>query len=492
MDTSRSILQSAKRFFAGTFLSRISGLLREIAMAFAFGTSPAVAAFMVAYRLANLFRRLLGEGNLQSGFAPHFESLYAQNPKAALQFYRDVSFSLLALLLVITVGMEGGLALGASYFNESWQEVARLAMWMAPGLIFICLYGLNAALLQCKKQYFLTGVAPVAFNFVWIAFACFARNMEMLSMGITLGFCLQWLLTSLQVRKEIFAHLTLQEWLSPQIFSTSWKRLMKSLSLGILGVGAMQINSACDAIFARFADLSGPTYLWYAIRVYQLPLALFGIALSGALLPPLARAMQSGSKERYMELLRGSLRQSAALMVPCTFALFVLGESGLKLLYQHGQFSEESLPQTLHCLWGYGLGLVPAVFVLLLANGFYARKSYAIPVIASVSAVAVNLFLNALFVFVLHWGAVSIAIATSVSSFCNVGILSYCLSKELGAIHCWGLLGKLVVCSALIGIVVTQIGGGFFLQAPLYLAGVLGLARWMKVAELQELLRNGL
>lgn len=481
MDTTRSIFLSARKFFAGTLLSRSSGLFREIAMAFCFGSTPAVAAFMVAYRLANLFRRLFGEGNLQSGFVPYFEALYGKSPKLAFEFYRDVSFSLAFLLVGITLGVEGVLFFLGNRADEGWKEIAHLAMWMAPGLFFVCLYGLNAALLQCKKRYFLPAAAPAVFNLVWIVFAFSVSTMSQLAMGITAAFAFQWLLTSFQVRKEIFVHLSWKEWMQPQIFSDSWKLLMKPLSLGIVGVGAMQVNSALDAIFARIADLSGPAYLWYAMRVQQLPLALFGIALSGALLPPLARAIQGGEIERYKELLKGALTQAATLMIPCTFALFALGKSGLQLLYQHGKFTEGNLNETLHCLWGYGVGLLPAVFVLLLAGGFYARKVYAIPVIASLCAVALNIALNLFFVFSLKWGAVSIAISTSLSSFLNALILYHYLRKEIGSIQLFSQMAKLLVCSAIATVVVIGIGGHFFLQAPLYAVGVYGLARMFKM-----------
>jgi len=200
--------------------------------------------------------------------------------------------------------------------------------------------------------------------------------------------------------------------------------MIRPMALGVMGVGAMQINSALDSIFARIADLAGPAYLWYAIRVQQLPLALFGLALSGALLPPLSRAMREGNLERYRNLLSGSLRQAAALIIPCAFGLFALGAPGLNLLYGRGDFSSADLRETLLCLWAYGIGVVPASFVLLLAAGCYAKKSYGSPMFASLISVAVNVLLNAFLVFGLHWGAVSIALATSVSAWLNCAILA--------------------------------------------------------------------
>ena len=437
----------------------MSGVFRDMAMAFCFGSAPEIAAFMVAYRLSNLFRRLFGEGNLQSGFVPQFESLPGET---ALRFYRDTSFSLLALLLGAVAVMEGGLLLAAYLLNPDWAEIALLAMWMAPGLIFICLYALNSAFLQCRKSYFIPAAAPALFNIAWIGAALashrfpVAEAVRYLSIGIAAAFAFQWAMTAIQVRKEIA--MPWKEWFRPQIFSPEWKKLIKPLSLGVVGIGAMQINSALDAIFARIADLSGPAYLWYAIRLQQLPLALFGIALSGALLPPLSRAMREGALERYSALLKTGLRHSAALMIPCTFGIFAVGASGLNLLYGHGDFTPSDVARTLHCLWGYAIGLLPSVFVLLLATGYYARKSYSLPTFASVLSVLFNAGLNALLVFVFHWGAVSIAISTSAAAWVNCAILARGLGQRSGALY----LARLSFCG-IVASAFSLLMGHFFL-----------------------------
>ncbi|MBM3183935.1 MAG: murein biosynthesis integral membrane protein MurJ [Chlamydiae bacterium] len=423
MDTAHSILRSAKHFFAGTLLSRFSGLFRDVTMAFCFGSSPKIAAFMVAYRLANLFRRILGESSLQAGFIPHFEALRKEHPKEAFLFYRDTAFSLAVLLLGVVFGLEIVLFSIEGHLTQGWKEIAILTEWMVPGLLFICLFALHNSLLQCQKKYFSAAFAPVLFNGVWIVFAITKGSIQFLSFGITIAFFAQWLLTAFKVKKEWGTILNWQEWFRPKLFSLEWKKIIGPMVLGILGVSAMQINSAVDAIFARIADPQGPAFLWYAIRVQQLPLALFGIALSGALLPPLSRAMQEGDFSRYKELLVISLKRGTVLMVPCMFGIFALGPSGLNLLYGRGGFSSEDVRQTLLCLWAYGIGLIPAAFTLLLATSFYAKKAYKKPTFATCFSIGMNLGLNALMVFWLQLGAVSIALATSLSVLINCAIL---------------------------------------------------------------------
>jgi putative peptidoglycan lipid II flippase len=232
---------------------------------------------------------------------------------------------------------------------------------------------------------------------------------------------------------------------------------VKPLILGIVGVGAVQINSALDAIFARIADLSGPAYLWYAIRLEQLPLALFGIALSSALLPSLSRAIQAKDFVQYRSLLEEGLRYSMALMIPCSFALWVLGAPAINLLYGRGQFSVSDVQETLLCLWGYGWGLVPSVATLLLASGSYARSSYVHPALASLLSVMFHISCNIFLVFGLHWGAVSIAVSTSLAAYCNCLLLARSLYTTVGSLVSrafWGYCLRLIVASLFAGGVV--------------------------------------
>jgi putative peptidoglycan lipid II flippase len=458
-------------------------------MAAAFGSSIEIAGFMVAYRLANLFRRLLGEGNLQAGFVPYFVKIGERGP----QFFRDLVYSMGLILILTILLIEGALWGCSQVVGGEWTPIIDLTMWMSPGLFFICLFGLNSALLQCRKKYFLAGVAPVAFNLIWITSVLIYPNIAFLSLAIVAAFAGQWLITA----REGFSLLPFKEWLKPRLFSPDFRALVKPMLYGIIGVGAVQFNSALDAIFARLADLEGPAFLWYAIRIQQLPLALFVVALSGALLPPLARTEDPLQR---MKLLQSALRHSAALMLFCTFGIFALGIVGVNLLYGHGGFTPQAVKETTDCLWGYGVGLIPAVFVLLLANRYYAEKNYWAPMIASLYSVGLNIALNALFVLGFKWGAFSIAIATSLSSFLNMFLLSrgvftfsfarfftkMALACLLPAIGSLSLMQWMEPFTREIPVQIFQ----FFSLGAIYCAGVMILAWKLGLAELADFVRR--
>ncbi len=409
-DTTRTISQSALRFFSGTFLSRLSGMARDMAMAFAFGTHPSVAAFLTAFRLAHLFRRLLGEGAMQTAFIPQFEHLRAEDPARAGRLFLDLkkylTLSLLAIISFITVVL---------WPLFAQNEIARLTLLMLPSLLFICLFGINASFLQCHNRYFLPSVAPCLFNLIWIASLAFLwpfppeRAMEYLSFGIILACLAQWLTTQRETGR------ILQQYPPPKTNTHDLKMLIAPLSLSFIGVASTQVNSALDTLFARFAEAEGPAYLWYAIRLQQLPLALFGIALSSALLPPLTRSKQN--PDQFCHFLQFAIQRSLLLMLPTTVYLYLLGENCVQLIFERGSFTHASTLATTQCLWAYAFGLIPMAMILLLAPALYAFGDYRSASRGSVMSMGMNALLNALMVFVLGYGAFSVALATTFSAW---------------------------------------------------------------------------
>ena len=439
-DSTQSIVYSAKRFFTGTAFSRISGLVRDMAMAFAFGTHGTVAAFLVAFRFSHLLRRLLGEGALQAAFIPHFETLKKENPLRAGTFFRDISIGLSLLLIVIILITMGLLWASLNFLDLSPgnKEIVWLTFLMMPGLLFICLFGINASLLQCEKSFFTPSVAPVAFNLIWILGIAFLWKLDLkeamnwLSLFIVFACMIQWLITVPKALKILKNYGFLFMWQKIAPFSLDVRGMVKPLFLGIVGVAASQINNALDAVFARYAETEGPAYLWYAVRMQQLPLALFGIALSGAILPPLTRAIKANDNTKFRHFLNFALSRSVALMLPLTFALFILGTSSVTLLYGHGDFNLQSVNRTTLCLWGYGVGLIPMTIVLILAPAFYAQNDYRTPTQASVVAMGLNLGLNSLLIAGFGFGAASVALATSASAWINAFQLILAFRNKMG------------------------------------------------------------
>jgi putative peptidoglycan lipid II flippase len=160
-------------------------------------------------------------------------------------------------------------------------------------------------------------------------------------------------------------------------------------------------------------------------------LAIFGIACISAVVPRLSRAIKSNDMPQAQELFGLSYRRILAVMIPCTFAIIALGTAAVNLIYGRGHFTEFAIGKTTACLWAYGLGLVPTTLVILFSAVFYAQNNFRMPMLISVLTVAVNIVLNSIFVFGFKMGAISTALATSISAFVNCWIL-YRMTCKMG------------------------------------------------------------
>lgn len=430
-DSIKTIRYSAQKFFSGTFLSRITGMLRDVSMAYAFGTHSSVAAFMLAFRLAHSLRRLLGEGALQSAFIPEFEALRHHSPQQAFSFFRNLVIALALLLITITLFSAGLLSAFLFWGNPSPEnrEIINLTLILLPSLFFICLYGIYASLLQCEKIYFIPSASPIAFNVIWIC-AVFLlykmpanEAMPYLACGVIVACIAQWLCTFPQTWYILRQSLPPFRWSSFQLNSPDLRRLGQRLTLGIVGVAASQINNVVDSIFALLADPEGPAFLWYAIRIQQLPLALFGVALAGAILPPISRAIKAHKTEEFHQFLQYAIKSTWLFMLPLTAILIIMGDQIIHTVFARGGFGYQSTVETTYCLWAYCLGLIPSTLIIVLASACYAQNNYRTPAIISLTAMVLNLFLNSVFILLFHLGPVSVALATSISAWLNLYLL---------------------------------------------------------------------
>lgn len=462
--------RSTARFLSGTLLSRITGMFRDISMAVFFGVTPILAAFMVSFRFANILRRIFAETPLSASFIPPFEQAKLESKKNGAKFYLDFLLSLSLVVLVVIALLEIFLLLFPKFLtiSEGSRHILRLTSIMLPGLFFIVVSGLNNAFLQCEKKFFLSGLSPAGFNLIWII-AVFALQktdqflaVTLLSFAILLAFMAQAMITMPSVFSFLRNHLKDGGWKSCRPFSCDVKKAIGPFCISILGIGASQINSGLDAIFARVTSLEGPAFLWYAIRLYQLPIAFFGVSLAAVFLPPLSRAYKAGEVTKYNKLFRYLTSLGICFSIPSMFALFSLGSPLISLLFGYGKFSSMDAAFTYNCVFGYAIGLLPSIMILILAPCFFAKEDYKTPLKATLIGVCVNITLNSFFVFAMHLGAFSIALSTSIAAFFQMGYLLWklALNKKTNNISVT-FLGKVslasIISSLLVFVVENQV-----------------------------------
>lgn len=417
-------------------MSRLLGLARDVLMAWAFGANASIAALMVAFRFSSLLRRIFGEGALHAAFVPAYEKIRLNSEEEGASFFTDLSLILAGGLFLITLLVESALfyAIFKLPLSPSNREIFILMTALFPSLIFICHAAFCTSFLQCQGVYFLPAISPVFFNLFWIFGALIAvtffktHAVFTLAIFISLGLMAQWL--SLFPKTFYYLFKTLRGAYRPTLtlMLKRASKLGKPLILGLIGVSTTQINNALDTLFARFVDLNGPAYLWYALRIEQVPVAIFGVALAGATLPLLSRAANRSQKD-FTDLLDYTLARSMGLLVPCSVALLVMGPIVVSLLYMRGQFDLIAAKQTTYALWCYAVGLAPHGLSLILASSFYSKNNYKITTWITFYCLLLNCSLNALFAFYYHLESFGIALATSLTSFFQCACLFYFLKK---------------------------------------------------------------
>jgi len=308
---------------------------------------------------------------------------------------------------------------------------------MMPGLLFVSLFSLSLGVLQCEKQFFVSGVLPVVLNVVWIAAIIFLRKwepevgMQMLAVTVVIGVFLQWFLSVCILFPRLLQFFTLKEWFTLPSFSASMRKIFFSFGLGALGSAFLPISSFVDYVMVCFVSYEGPVYLNCANRLYQLPFSFFAISMNSVILPLLSRSLLVKEKEEFFAILRYSLHNIWKATFFASMAIVMLGGATINLLFGRGLFHASSVFYTTQCLMGYAIGLAPASMVVVLSSAFYAKQDFYTPLFGTLISTLSNVIVGSILVFGLRFGVASIAVATTVSSFVNMQFLFFKMRRDL-------------------------------------------------------------
>ena len=438
-NASKSVLSAASTIGSWTMLSRVLGFIRDILLARILGAGPLADAFFVALKLPNFFRRMFAEGTLTVALVPVLAD-ERQKGEAAEHAYLNAlaTLLLLALLIFTAVGIVFmpwlllGFAPGFHDQPDRWHYAVKLARWMFPYLLLISLSAMAWAVLNAHKKFSLAAASPALLN-IAIIFAAivlapsFGNPAEALAIGVVLGGALQ-----LGIQ---FPALKRIGWLPKLSFKFNHPAIMQTLKLfvpALLGVAAVQINILVGTILATLLPVGAVSYLYYADRIVQLPLALFGIAMGTALLPALSDHLAAGRVDDAKSDLRSGLAWLTWITLPAVVGIFMLGEPIIATLFEHGKFSHEATVATANALKAYGVGLIAFCWVRVLSTACYAGKDAKSPMNFAIVGVAANIILS--IILMQSLAHVGLALATSLAAFINVGLLIRHLRKERGAI----------------------------------------------------------
>ncbi len=429
-----NLVKSTGTFGFYTIISRLLGYLRDVLIAIFLGTSLLADAFFVAFRIPNTFRRLFAEGTFNAAFVPSYTSELIKSKKKSQKFANQIfnllSLSLFFLVLFIELFMPIFVGLIAPGFTKNTDKI-ELAITLTritfPFLMFVSLSSFFGAILNSHNKFAAASAAPIILNIVLISILFFGNYLNddliyFLSWGVSIAGLLQLIFLYQFVKKFYLIKLDFKIKITNKV-----KFFFKKLLPSIFSSGVTQINVLVGTIIASFQS-SAVSYLYYADRVYQINLAIAGIAIGVVVLPQLSKHVFLKKKKKILNIQNKALEISMFLSLPATAALFVGSNEIISALFGYGSFSEEAVLNSSKALYYFGLGLPAFALIKVFSTFFFANNNTKTPFYISVFSVVLNIIIS--IYYFESVGFIIIPIATTISSWFNSLILFIYLKKD--------------------------------------------------------------
>lgn len=419
-----------------TLLSRFLGLAREMVYAWFMGTGPVASAFILAYMIPNLFRRLLGEGALTAAFIPLFKQKEKQeNEKAMWASANSVLSGLLiatgglslVAMLVITVFLQFDL------FNADTRLMLELLRVMFPYTVLVCIAALFMAMLNSRGWFFLPAMGAAMLNLVMIFAVVFvaphwggelSNQIFALAFAVLLAGIVQAVFQLPALHREGFR----LAWYNP-LKSQAVSTVVRKMIPGTIGVAAFQINVLVTQGIAFWHDETIVAAFAYAVRLMEMPQGVFGISLATFLLPTLSGLAADKDYMGFRSTLRQGMGHLLFINLFASVMLVVLAEPIVRLLFERGEFDAWSTRRSAYALVFLAPGLIAFSLNNVLARAFYALGDTRIPMQIASFCLVLNIFLTLVFIFPMKEGG--LGLANSITSSLNTGLLLYALKKKI-------------------------------------------------------------
>ena len=430
-----NLIKSTSTFSLFILLSRILGYIRDFFIAIYLGSGPLADAFFVAFRIPNTFRRLFSEGTFNAAFVPSYSSELLRGKRNANSF-ASIIFNLLLLglfftILIIEIFMPAFIKVIAPGFVNDIQKLniaIDLTRITFPFLFFICLASFFSAILNSHNKFAAAAGAPIILNVLLIFCLLYAENLNdnlvfYLSYAVTLAGIIQFIFLFIFVRKYFKINISLNFKINKNV-----KNFFSKLLPSIFSSGVTQINILVGTIIASF-QASAVSYLYYADRIYQINLAIAGIAIGTVILPNLSRHIKQRNTLKTLDLQNKALELSLFLSLPASLALIVGSEQITSALFGYGSFDQESVSNSAKALFFFSFGLPAFSLIKIFSTFLFARNDTKTPFKFSLLAVILNITLS--LVFFPKLGFIIVPIATTISSWFNgIILLIFAINKN--------------------------------------------------------------
>lgn len=443
-DNHRSLMRSTGVISAATLVSRVAGLVRDAVILGLWGKSVN-DAFLAAYRIPNLFKRLFSEGALSSAFVPIFTDTLQREGEEEAKALASALFRSIALVLGIFCLLAIVFAPQLMWLFVSGFAVTdpgklhmaeNLVALMMPFLWFVGLGAIAMAMLNTLDRFFIPAVSPAILNLTIIASAGLAvllshqsqttPDIRWVAAGVSVGGLLQLLCQMPLLWKRGYLNRLAGPLRHPRLLVT-----LRLAIPAILGLAVTQVNVLISTWFASFWP-GYVTYLYAANRIIQFPLGILGFAIATAALPRLSGDALQSERSVFAGTFSYALRKTLFIMIPASVGIGFIALDAVSLAFDRGEFrAEGSLWPTALAVWAYTIGLAAFSLQKVVVTGFYARKDMKTPFYTGLAAVFLNVLLSIVFVFTL--GVFGLALATSLAAMFNVAMLLFRMKPLLGA-----------------------------------------------------------
>jgi putative peptidoglycan lipid II flippase len=463
MSENTRVTKAAGVVGAATLLSRVFGFIRDVVIAWFFGAGLSADAFFVAFRIPNLLRRLFAEGSLSIAFIPVFtEYLTVKGREEAFKLARSAMWLLSMILAVVAVlgillspVIIKVVAPGFISSPEKFFLTVNLTRIMFPYIFFIGLVALCMGILNSLGHFAAPALAPVFLNIAMICSVFFispymSDPVTGLAIGVLIGGVLQ-----LALQVPFLIKKGLHFWQKVKIFHPGLKKIGILMLPTVFGAAVYQINILVGTLLASLLPEGSISYLYYADRLVQFPLGIFAIATATAVLPSLSRQAAARDLEAVKATFAHAMKLVLFITIPSMVGLIVLREPIVALLFKRGVFDSKAVQLTAYALLYYGIGLWAFSCVRIVVSTFYALQDTRTPVRMAVISIIANIVLGIILMGPLAHGG--LALATSLASMLNLGLLVRALKIKLGPLGLRNIAEsacKSVLCAAIMGAVV--------------------------------------
>lgn len=419
-----------------TVVSRVFGVAREAIFSHFLGTCSEMDAFLIAFKFPRFFRTCFAEGGFHSMFVPYFTDFTARGKYNGAKIFSSRIFTILfwwmcAFSVIIFIFADTFVAITAPGFKsspETFQLAVDFTRIIFPNVGFCALSTVYSGVLVAHKRFLPFALSPILVNIVLIC-SLFVGGDDFLSSGYRVSYGV--LLSGILQFVFLYFYVKTLRLQVPSIskvkVSKKMREFFKKLTPVVVGAGAAQINVFADSIFCSFLPTGSISYIYFADRFIQFPLALFGISVATILLPEIASIISKGSKTDRNAMQNNAMIFTLRMAIPSVVGLIVMANLLIGALYGHGRFTETSVDRTAIVLQIFAIGLPAYVISKIFASILFAQKDSKTPVRAAVISIICNIIFN--YMLVRPFGIYGIAAGTTVAGFVNAYIM-YRKSKD--------------------------------------------------------------